>query len=118
MAAKDDLGRRGELVAAMWFEEHGYTVIERNWRCRIGEVDLVLRRGALTVFAEVKTRASVAFGHPFEAITPVKSRRLRLLAVEWCRVHEIGPGDIRVDAIAVIDAWSATPQVEHLSGIA
>ena len=118
MAAKDDLGRRGEAVAADWFEQHGYTVIDRNWRCRIGELDIILRRGDLTVFAEVKTRTSVAFGHPFEAITPTKARRLRQLAAEWCRLHESGAGDIRIDAVAVVDAWGAIPRVEHLSGIA
>jgi putative endonuclease len=118
MAAKDDLGRRGEAVAAMWFEQHGYTVIERNWRCRAGELDLVLQHGETTVFAEVKTRTSVAYGHPFEAITPQKTRRLRQLAAEWCRQNEPGAGGIRLDAVAVVDAWSAAPQIEHLSGIA
>lgn len=118
MAAKDDLGRRGELVAASWLEQRGYTVLERNWRCRIGELDLVVRRGDVTVFAEVKTRTSVAYGHPFEAINPTKARRLRQLSVEWCRRNGPGVEEIRVDAIAVIDAWSANPQVEHLKGIA
>jgi putative endonuclease len=118
MAAKDDLGRRGELVAASWLEKHGYTVLERNWRCRIGELDLVARRGSVTVFAEVKTRTSVAYGHPFEAINPAKARRLRQLSVEWCRRNGPGIEDIRVDAISVIDAWSANPRVEHLQGIA
>jgi putative endonuclease len=118
MAAKDDLGRRGEDVAARWYEQHGYAVVERNWRCRIGELDLVLRLGDTTVFAEVKTRTSVAYGHPFEAITPQKARRLRRLAAEWCRQNEPGTGGIRVDAVAVVDAWSAAPQVEHLAGIA
>ncbi|MFF1572893.1 YraN family protein [Leifsonia sp. NPDC058292] len=118
MAAKDDLGRRGEAVAAAWFERHGYEVLDRNWRCPIGELDLVLRRAEVTVFAEVKTRTSVAYGHPFEAITPAKARRLRQLSVEWCRRHDSGVAEIRVDAIAVVDAWSANPQVEHLKAIA
>jgi len=118
MAAKDDLGRRGEQVAASWLEQHGYTVLDRNWRCSIGELDLVVRRGGVTVFAEVKTRTSVAYGHPFEAITPAKARRLRRLSVEWCRKNGLGVDEIRVDAIAVIDAWSATPSVEHVKGIA
>lgn len=118
MALKDDLGRRGEIVAATWFERGGYTVLERNWRCRSGELDLILRRGTTTVFAEVKTRTSVQYGHPFEAITPAKSARLRRLAAEWCRLNTPLPGDIRIDAVAVIDAWSAMPSIEHLAGIA
>jgi putative endonuclease len=117
MAAKDDLGRRGEDVAAQWFQQHGYTVVDRNWRCRAGELDLVVRREETTVFVEVKTRTSVAFGHPFEAITPAKAARLRRLAAEWCAVQNGGLAHLRIDAIAVIDAWSATPQIEHLMDI-
>ncbi len=116
MADKDDLGRRGEEVAATWFEQRGYTVLERNWRCAIGELDLILRDGDTTVFAEVKTRTSVAYGHPFEAITQKKAQRLRQLAAEWCRQQDSGSPNIRIDVVAVIDAWSAHPNVEHLSG--
>jgi putative endonuclease len=118
MAAKDDLGRRGEEVAAQWFERNGYVVIDRNWRCRAGELDLVVRCEETTVFVEVKTRTSVAFGHPFEAITPAKAARLRRLAAEWCAAQNEGFAQLRIDAIAVIDAWSATPQIEHLTDIA
>lgn len=118
MAWKDELGRRGEQVAAQWFEARGFEVVGRNWRCRSGEIDLIVRRDSTTVFAEVKTRTSVAFGHPFEAITTEKAARLRRLAAEWCRVHGPVPGDVRIDAVAVVDAWSARPQVEHLTGVA
>ena len=118
MADKDELGRRGEAVAAKWLEAAGCVVLDRNWRCPAGELDLVLRVGAATVFVEVKTRSSLAFGHPFEAITAVKQARLRRLAAEWCRENGPVPGGIRIDAIAVLDAWSAEPVVEHLSGVA
>lgn len=118
MAAKDDLGRRGEEVAALWLEQQGYRVLDRNWRCRSGELDLVVRRERTTVFVEVKTRTSVAFGHPFEAITAVKANRLRRLAAEWCTTRDEPAGDVRIDAIAVLDAWSAAPVVEHLAGVA
>ena len=69
MAQKDELGRRGEQVAAEWLQERGYTLVDRNWRCPAGELDLILRDGSTMVFAEVKTRSSLEFGHPFEAIT-------------------------------------------------
>lgn len=118
MAEKDELGRRGERVAASWYERRGYTVVDRNWRCRSGEIDLVVRTGATTVFVEVKTRTSVAFGHPFEAITAEKLARLRRLAAEWCRENGPAPGPVRIDGVAVIDAWSASPSIEHLEGIA
>jgi putative endonuclease len=117
MAEKDALGRRGEHVAADWLQERGYTLVDRNWRCPVGELDLVLRQGTTMVFVEVKTRSSLAFGHPFEAITPEKAARLRRLAAAWCR--EQGPGSVgvRIDAVAVTDAWSDRPNVEHLTGI-
>lgn len=118
MAAKDELGRRGEELAADWYRERGYLVLDTNWRCTTGELDLVVRHGRTTVFVEVKTRTSVAYGHPFEAITPAKTDRLRRLAAEWCHARGPVPGAVRIDAVAVIDAWSAVPSIEQLEGIA
>lgn len=118
MAEKDRLGRRGEAVAADWLEEQGYEILARNWRCASGELDLIARLGRVTAFVEVKTRSSVAFGHPFEAITAEKAARLRRLAAEWCRAHGPVRGETRIDAIAVLDAWNATPSVEHRAGVA
>lgn len=114
MAAKDDLGRRGEDLAAQFLTDAGYTVIDRNWRCARGEIDLVARDGDDTVFVEVKTRSSTAFGHPFEAITPQKLARLRRLAGAWCEAHPSRHGAVRIDAIAVIALAGRAPTVEHL----
>jgi len=118
MAAKDELGRRGEELAARWYEQRGYAILDRNWRCKTGELDLVVRHAETTVFVEVKTRTSVAYGHPFEAITTAKTERLRRLAAEWCHAQAGVPGAVRIDAVAVIDAWSAVPSIERLEGIA
>jgi putative endonuclease len=118
MAQKDELGRRGEQVAAEWLQERGLTLLDRNWRCPSGELDLILRDGPTLVFAEVKTRSSLEFGHPFEAITSRKAARLRRLAAAWCRERGPGSAALRIDAVAVTDAWSPRPLVEHLTGIA
>jgi putative endonuclease len=118
MAEKDRLGSQGEAVAAQWLEEQGYTVLQRNWRCAAGELDVIARLGRTTVFVEVKTRSSIAYGHPFEAITATKAARLRRLVAEWCRCHGPVPGETRIDAIAVLDAWSGEPSIEHLAGVA
>ncbi|WP_295125931.1 YraN family protein [uncultured Leifsonia sp.] len=118
MAEKDRLGREGESLAARWLEEHGYTVLHRNWRCAAGELDLIVRHGRTTVFVEVKTRSSTAYGHPFEAITTTKAARLRRLAAEWCRAHGPVTGATRIDAIAVLCTRGAEPTVEHLAGVA
>ena len=79
MAHNAELGRRGEQLAVDHLEARGMRVIERNWRCRLGEIDLVARDGDDTVFVEVKTRTTADYGHPFESITPVKLARLRRL---------------------------------------
>ncbi|MER3389105.1 MAG: YraN family protein [Microcella sp.] len=101
MTRTQALGRSGEDLAVDHLEAQGYTILDRNWRCPIGEVDVVARDGATTVFVEVKTRSGVGFGHPLEAITPVKRARLRRLAAAWCEAH--GPVDrLRVDAVSVV----------------
>jgi len=103
---KQRLGARGEQLAADWYVAHGYQVVARNWRCREGELDLVLLApdGDL-VFCEVKTRSSDRFGVPAEAVTPAKQRRLRLLAARYLaaagRVSPAGRG-IRFDVAAVM----------------
>ncbi|WP_150306777.1 YraN family protein [Planctomonas psychrotolerans] len=117
MAAKDELGRWGEQLVAERLTEQGYAVLDRNWRCEQGEIDLVVQRGDDTVFVEVKTRSGTAFGHPFEAITVAKLARLRRLAGEWCEQHGATRRRIRIDAVAVLAPPGAAPTIEHLEGV-
>jgi putative endonuclease len=77
------LGKAGEDLAAAWYEARGYQVLARNWSCRDGELDIVLRHGRLHVFCEVKARSSGAFGLPAEAVGPLKQARVRRLAALW-----------------------------------
>lgn len=77
------LGRWGEERVAAWYQDHAYEVLDRNWSCRAGELDIVARRGSLYVFCEVKSRSSIAFGVPAEAVGPRKQARLRRLAAMW-----------------------------------
>ncbi len=117
MAAKDDLGRRGESLAEQFLVDAGYTVLDRNWRCARGEIDLVARDGDDTVFIEVKTRSSTAFGHPFEAITEPKLARLKRLAMAWCDAHSHHRGTVRIDAISVIARPGRPVCIEHLQRV-
>lgn len=117
MAHNAELGRRGEQLAVDHLEARGMQVVERNWRCRLGEIDIVARDGAETVFIEVKTRSSHDFGHPFEAITPLKLARLRRLAVAWCEATDAPVSRIRIDAVAVLAPAEAPAFIEHLEGI-
>jgi putative endonuclease len=104
------LGARGERLAAAWYRAAGYEVVACNWRCREGELDLVVRRPGEVVFCEVKSRTSARFGAPAEAVTAAKQRRLRALAARFLAEREpSGPGAgrrgeaIRFDVAAVVD---------------
>jgi putative endonuclease len=116
MAAKDELGRRGERLAEAHLVALGYSVVDRNWRCAHGELDLVMRDGDELVFVEVKTRSSLAYGHPLESITRAKLARLRRLAGLWCAAHPRA-GRIRLDAVAVIAPARSLPTIEHLKAV-
>ena len=100
--ARRALGAGGEAAVAAWYVEHGYEVVERNWRCRAGELDLILRRGRTFVFCEVKTRTSDAFGAPVEAVTRIKQARLRHLAAQWLEDAPVYPTEIRFDVASVL----------------
>lgn len=117
MAHNAELGRRGEQLAVDHLESRGLRVIDRNWRCVHGEIDIIARDGDATVFIEVKTRTSHDYGHPFAAITPVKLARLRRLAVAWCETAGAAAARIRIDAVAVLAPAEAPALIEHLEGI-
>jgi putative endonuclease len=117
MAAKDDLGRRGEELVASYLLARGLSILDRNWRCPQGEIDLVALDGGETVFVEVKTRSSVAFGHPLEGITVPKLARLRRLAAAWCEAHPGSYDRIRIDAVGVIAPSVGEVDIEHLERV-
>ncbi len=117
MAHNAELGRRGEQLAVDHLEARGMAVLERNWRCRLGEIDIVARDGGDLVFIEVKTRSNGDYGHPFEAITPIKLARLRRLAIAWCEASESAAARIRIDAVAVLVPAESPALIEHLEGI-
>jgi putative endonuclease len=97
------LGADGEAVTARWYIERGYTVLDRNWRCRDGELDIVARDGDALVFCEVKTRSSDRYGTPFEAVGPAKQLRLRRLAARWLRESApFRPEQVRFDVAGVV----------------
>jgi putative endonuclease len=96
------LGADGEAQAAAWYEDRGYTVEARNWRCREGELDLVVRKGRQLVFVEVKARTTTRFGIPAEAVTVTKQRRLRTLAVRYLATDGVRGGDLRFDVVAIL----------------
>ena len=92
-------------------------VLDRNWRCDAGEIDLVLRDGPVLVVCEVKTRSSVTCGTPHEAVDDAKLARLRRLAVRWMLDHGVRVPDVRVDLVAVLRPRRGPAVVEHVRGI-
>lgn len=97
------LGVAGEDLATAWYVGQGYEVVARNWRCRDGELDLIVRDGRLFVFCEVKARSSLAFGSPLEAVTHEKRQRIRHLAARWLEDAPVRPREIRFDVVGVLD---------------
>jgi putative endonuclease len=118
MRVKDEVGRFGEQLAVDYVSRAGLAVLDRNWRCIDGEVDIVARDGAALVFIEVKTRSSDAFGDPAEAVTPAKAARVRRLAVRWLAAQRDHGGEgwseIRFDVVSVIRRGPDGPVVRHL----
>jgi putative endonuclease len=114
---RNALGQYGERVAARHLSDQGMVVLDRNWRCEAGEIDLVLRDGDVLVVCEVKTRASDACGTPHEAVTPDKLERLQRLALLWADTHEVRPTEVRIDLVAVHRPPRGAALVEHVPGL-
>lgn len=115
--AKDALGRFGEDLAVRHLEDDGLTVLERNWRCDLGEIDVVAREGDELVVVEVKTRSSLRHGTPFEAVTQAKLHRLERLGIAWMRVRGVRPRGMRIDVVSVLRPPSGPSVVEHVRGL-
>ena len=118
MRAKDGLGKYGEQVAVNHLVAAGYELIDRNWRCDDGEldgeIDVIARRDGVLTFVEVKTRSSVAFGEPAEAVGRDKVRKIRELATVWLRRHPQEHSDISFDVMSVLHPAKGAAQVTHL----
>src|SRR3954468_4654663 len=99
--AKDAVGAYGERVALAHLVEQGMVVLDRNWRCRGGEIDLIVRDGTELVFVEVKTRRGGRFGTPAEAVGAAKVRRLRRLAAAWLAEAGLRAPTVRFDVVSV-----------------
>lgn len=113
------VGRYGEDLACRKLQSLGMQIIERNWRCRSGEIDIVAIDGGVLVVCEVKTRRQSAYGSPVEAVTSVKVRRLRVLAAQWLATHTPAHrfDDVRIDVIAVQIPTRGEAHIEHVIGV-
>jgi putative endonuclease len=117
MRATIALGAFGEQLAADYLQSQGMAILDRNWRCASGEIDIVARDGADLVICEVKTRRSTAFGDPAEAVTARKLRRLRELALRWLEAQGLHVRGIRIDVVTIVQARGCRPVLTHLRGV-
>lgn len=111
------VGRWGEDLVATYLVDQGMVIVERNWRCPIGEIDIVAQHGRTLVLVEVKTRTTQRFGSPVEAVTPIKLARLRRLAGQWLHEHPVGPERVRIDVVGVLVPHRGEPQIDHREGV-
>ncbi|WP_067505205.1 YraN family protein [Actinoplanes sp. TFC3] len=108
------VGEYGERIAERHLCDEGLILLERNWRCADGEVDLILRDGDDLVFCEVKTRRGTMFGLAVEAINPAKIRRLRRLAAIWLSQNSVRPREVRFDVVSVLPQPKGPAHIDHL----
>jgi putative endonuclease len=112
------LGAAGERLAAAYLTRAGYRIVERNWRCAFGELDLVASLGATLVFVEVRTRRGPTFGSPEESLTPRKRARLARLADAYLATLAEAPATWRIDFVAVDLDAHGRPHLRHLPSVA
>ena len=117
-AQRKALGDYGERLAALELERHGLVVLDRNWRCVHGELDIVAHHEDVLVACEVKTRSSDRYGGAMAAITPAKAARLYRLAFTWRTEHHWPSAPVRVDVVTVILNRRCPPVVTHYAGVA
>ena len=115
---RSTLGAYGEAFAARYLIDQGMVLLDRNWRCELGEIDLVLRDGRVLVVCEVKTRSSLAFGSPLEGVTERKAARLRRLAARWLADHSIRPEEVRIDLVGLLVPRGGGTELDHVRGVA
>ena len=117
MRAKDVLGQRGEQAAADYLESRGLRILDRNWRCADGEIDIVAVERQVPVVCEVKSRTSTRYGGPLEAVSRAKRARLRRLAVQWLNAHGIRFDEVRIDVVGLLYEGTGGFTIEHVRGV-
>jgi putative endonuclease len=110
------LGAFGERLAARALEDAGLEILDRNWRCPRGEIDIVAGGDGIVVVCEVKTRRSERFGSPAEAVTAAKTERLYRIGALWAEEHGYADRRMRVDVVSIVLSREGT-RVEHLPGV-
>lgn len=115
MPYRQSVGKKGEDLAAIFLQTKGFSIITKNWRCPLGEIDLIVERDGEIRFVEVKTRASRVYGFPEEAVTAKKLRHLARSAEVWLRGRQ--EARYQMDVVSIFLRPSAPPQVIWIEGV-
>lgn len=111
---KRSIGRMGEELARKYFEKRGYTIVDRNFNCRFGEIDLILRKDKAFRFVEVKLRKSINYGLPQESVVKRKQYKIRTVAIFWLRRRHLPiDGELHFDVLAISEL-GGTVQYEYI----
>ena len=111
---KKELGAKGEEIAVRYLKSRGYRILERNYRIRLGEIDIIAEQGADLVFIEVKTRSDTLFGSPFDSVTVPKQRQLSKVALEYISKHGCHNHPARFDVVSVQLKEVQAPQLQDV----
>jgi putative endonuclease len=110
-------GNRGEDLAAVFFMSKGFRIADRNWSCRAGEIDLICEREGVTHFVEVKTRKTLEYGNPEEAVTPTKLRHLRRAVESYLQSASAPPVRYQVDVLAITSVPGTPPEFHYVENV-
>lgn len=110
-----ELGKSGEEIAASCLVNKGFTIVQRNYRCPSGEIDIVARDGETLVFIEVKTRLAESFGHPLEAVSTRKQQQVCRAALHYLSRNNLMEAQSRFDVIALLGG-TENPEIIHVIG--
>ena len=110
------LGSDGEDLATEFLRTKRIVPLQRNWRCRDGELDIVATDGVRLIVCEVKTRSGTSFGEPAESVSPQKAERIRLLTRQWLAEHPLSLAEVRFDVLSIVWPSGASPRIQHFEG--
>jgi len=112
--ARINLGVQGEDLATDFFKTRGYTIPARNYRQKTGEIDIIARDGEVLVFIEVKTRSSLLFGQPYEAVTQKKQGQISRVALDYITRNKLHNQAMRFDVVSVLIPTNGKTEINHL----
>lgn len=116
---RQQVGQKGEEAASKYLKELGYSIVETNYRCKLGEIDIIARDGKMVVIVEVRTKTGLAFGRPEESINREKARKLHRLALQYIQsnYHQDIPSRIDLVAVMIERNSGLVKDIRHIKNI-